>query len=251
MQLKTVKKLNQLNLDFYTTVSDSFDATRQQPWNGWATAIENINTNFAEKQNLSILDIGAGNGRWYQAIREEIPVATKLSYTAIDSNKALLDTIPEKILPEDIHKNIHLDLVEQLLEKKPFSNTKHDVIVLFGVWHHIPSQNLRLQLLNEIKKLAHTETIFIFTAWQFIHNPNLMKRITTPEKINLEPDELEQNDYLLDWQRGKSALRYCHYSSIKEVANLLEKSNWQLNNHYLADGKDDQQNAYFICSPKN
>jgi len=52
----------------------------------------------------------------------------------------------------------------------------------------------------------------------------------------------------LDWQRGLTAYRYCHYTNEGEAKKLIEQTSLVLKKEYTADGKSGNLNNYQILS---
>ena len=72
------------------------------------------------------------------------------------------------------------------------------------------------------------------------------KKQIHPAIAKIDPDELEENDFILDWQRGVTAHRYCHYTDDDEVKKLMEATTLVLEKEYTADGKSGNLNFYQI-----
>lgn len=271
MKKETVKKLNQLNQDFYNTIGKEFDDTRSHIWPGWEKVLEIIQN----KEIEGVLDIGCGNGRFGEFVLKNHSQAKthdpKLIYTGIDSNEFLLKQAEEKLgkiatPTQQSHsradgnpgknqkfslfkKDIIFDSWEKSFEKK------FDLIVIFGVMHHIPGSQNRIDLIKKAKKLLTKNGLIIFTTWQFAENERLQKRVVCPnpetsgetlKKLDLNKDDLEENDYIMDWQRGKTAYRYCHHYSQEEVENICTKSKLKIDQTFLEDGKERSVNRYWV-----
>ena len=62
----------------------------------------------------------------------------------------------------------------------------------------------------------------------------------------IDTDQLEPGDHLLPWGEAGSALRYCHFSSEAETAQLLDALPVEPVTSFCADGREGQQNRYFV-----
>ncbi len=244
MDENTILKLNKINNDFYSTVATDFDDSRQYFWDGWYKLI----TYTKHFNQLKSADIGCGNGRFFEFLIKNIP-KEEFSYLGIDNNEDLL-----KFAKNNFQKNNFvnyqlkkIDIVESLLSKKDFLNEdqklqKNDgfnLIVSFGVMHHIPSYKLRLQLISYLKSKISDNGYIILSLWQFIEFERFRKKV-----VNY--DNLEENDYILDWNRGKKALRYCHLIDEVEQNNLIFDSKLKLVERFRADGKEGNVNTYLV-----
>lgn len=251
MEKKVIKQLNQLNTQFYNTIAEDFDDSRQYFWQGW----EKIPPMLDGFQDIRIADIGCGNGRFGQFIFEKCPQLT-ISYTGVDTNKALLanaaQTLQGKIPALHLQNT---DIVSALQNNEDFlKNQSFQLITSFGVFHHIPSFKLRLQLLRYLLSKLSTDGILVISFWQFMLFERFRKKIiadqTVLDEYNIQLIQLEKNDYILNWLRGSEALRYCHYTDESEQKNLVKQSGASLIKTYLADGKETTVNQYIILTKK-
>ena len=88
MTIGTIKKLNQLNRDFYQQVAIDFDQTRQHLWPGWNKLISHLQQLQTKHKPLKVLDLGCGNGRFGQFLANSFP-GIKINYLGVDNNPQL------------------------------------------------------------------------------------------------------------------------------------------------------------------
>lgn len=240
MKPTTVTLLNQLNQRFYQITATDFDATRQRPWDGWYRCLPYIK-NIAHKP-LRVLDVGCGNGRFATFLADE--GVSDFHYTGIDFDEALLDHAQQRLSEAGIAFRLETrDILQQ-----PFGDdgSHFDLVVMFGVMHHIPAyENRRLMLGQLVNQLADGGLLMV-TAWAFMDHEKLSQRVISwnseavPEAYrNLD---IEPHDYLLDWKRGQHALRYCHHVDVTEQARLL--ADFSVHEIFAADAC----NRYWILS---
>lgn len=243
MNLKTIKKLNKINSDFYKAIADEFSETRHYHWKGWDNLVS-----FLKISSLQVLDMGCGNGRFGQFL-----INKKFSdflYCGVDNSNELLKIAKNNLKNVENARFENIDIVESLLnnsleEKLP--SEKYDLITLFGVLHHIPSFELRKKLIEELSLKLKKNGLLVLTSWQFPMEDRFNKKIIKPEKLNLKPTELYKNDYILDWKKGKTAYRYCHFTDDSEINEIMENiENISLFDEFLADGSNNKLNRYFI-----
>ena len=236
MQLAIINKLLKINQQFYQKIALSFSATRQNLQPGWEQLWTYLN--LAQKPR-TILDVGCGNGRFVDFLKNKL---ADFSYLGIDNNPKLLELARQKYAQQDI------SFQAQALVPRLQLSTSYDLIVCFAVLHHIPSFELRLNLLRQLITYLKPKGFFAISLWRFIEDEKLKNKIMPWSKVNLAPKYLEENDYLLSWGSNSKALRYCHYCSQKEIAKLkaaLAKE-LKLIAEYQADGKTKQLNHYLI-----
>ncbi len=241
MDEQTIQKLNQLNQDFYLKIAAEFSETRQQPWAGWQRIVPLLESHFTLNKEITVLDVGCGNGRFGAFLETETDLS--IEYFGTDSNRKLLDDAEEslsQVLPPD---KLHL-LQADLLKNPPA--TQADLIGLFGVLHHIPGYAQRAKLLVQLAKQLNPGGLLIFTTWQFDQIPNMLSRQKSFAEIGLDSQDVERNDYLLTWDRGTQAVRYCHLIDKDELSRLVADTNLTVSEQFLADGKQQQTNQYVI-----
>lgn len=264
MQPDIIRRLNDINRAFYATIADDFDATRQAPWAGWFPLLPHL-TGVRR-----VLDVGCGNGRFGVFLREHLPTLTE--YHGVDNNETLLDYARGSLQPHPptpspweegesdsgqtkspllgrrdlrVRLQVH-DIIDSPL---PPDLTGYDAIGLFGVIHHIPSNELRQTLIQDLAARLTPNGILMVAAWRFLDDPALRARVVP------WPDDLagavESGDALLDWRRGKNALRYCHHCDDAEIDALINATGLTPESLYFADGSSGKLNVYSVARKPN
>lgn len=178
---------------------------------------------------LRVLDVGCGNGRFGRFLQGHLGDAMR--YHGLDSNPQLLDKA-RQALPA----TAQLDQFDILEDSLP--SATYDLVVLFGVMHHIPSAVNRLTVMQRLSQCVAADGLLAFACWRFYDSPRLRQRIVPwPTDLEAEP-----HDYILDWRRGTNALRYCHYVDDAEHATLVAATGLTEVKTYHAD----QLNRYSI-----
>ncbi len=244
MNQLTIQKLNLLNAEFYNKTAAHFDETRQHPWKGWQKLIPYLDKLL---DPVKVLDIGCGNGRFGEFLLQNI--TQHIDYEGIDSNDMLIQRAQEKLTPFGAQITLkRQDILNTLINQSNYFNSQkqYDLIVLFGVLHHIPSHKLRTKLLQYCAHLLTEDGLLIVSTWQFDRDHQLMKRQIDPERLGISKKDREENDYLLDWQRGEQAVRYCHLVSEQEMTSLFKSTDLKLIDSFEADGKQKNLNRYYL-----
>jgi len=229
MNKETVEKLNKLNKDFYEKVAPFFDRTRNYYWKGWMQIIPLIKQRFPKSEELCVLDIGCGNGRFGSFLKEQLEIS--INYTGIDSNTYLLQKAQEKLPEATFIKSDILKFDYSSLE------SNFNLIAVFGVLHHIPGYENRLQLLKNLKNLLSTTSkgLLVFSTWDFLKSPSLEKRIQSWSTVGLE-NQVE----------SVQAPRYCHSFTSEEIKKLCSESSLKILKTYSSGARGDRYNRYFV-----
>ncbi|MDQ6984752.1 MAG: class I SAM-dependent methyltransferase [Candidatus Dojkabacteria bacterium] len=226
-------------MNLYTTHAKKFSNSRAYPWKGWGRLTE-----YIDNKPLSILDIGCGNGRFLDFL-EEKHIDVK-SYTGIDNSKELLEIAIDNTKNTNASKKfIEIDLNDSEWSRK--LNDEYDLIVCFGVMHHLENNKARENVYNSVNILLHSMGIFINTFWQFAAIEGYVESHKL-EESNIAYNEvsLGENDYLLTFGKDNSTYRFCHFSNEDEIRLIESESNLLLVDSFFSDGKEDRMNLYKI-----
>ncbi len=108
---------------------------------------------------------------------------------------------------------------------------------MMAVLHHIPSFALRRAVLRDLHGLLRAEGICAMSNWQFMRNERLRRKIVPWSTLDIDERELEAGDALLDWKRGGTGYRYCHFFTEAEVSDLAAQSGFAVRAQFYADGE--------------
>jgi SAM-dependent methyltransferase len=236
MNPHTLQALNQLNYQFYQSIGPNFDQTRQEAWRGWQKLGQHLQDHLPPGP-LRLLDVGCGNGRFGAFLARP---GWQLDYTGVDFNPYLLARAEDALKAMGLAPRLQ---EADLLSYEP--QGPYDLIVIFGVLHHIPSFAARQALLARLFAQLRPGGLLALTHWAFYEHEGLRKRIIpwdSPQvPAALQGLDLEPGDYLLDWRGPVRALRYCHYVDEAEQARSLNA--WPLITSFAAD----LTNRYALC----
>ncbi len=234
MNPSTAQKLIELNREFYTRFGAEFSSTRQRLQPGVKRILDSLHGDEA------ILDIGCGNG---ELARELTRRDHHGSYLGVDFSLPLLSaathshSFPVKFMQADLTS-------EEWSFHFPLST--FDTIFAFAVLHHIPSVEMRLDILKTVRDLLKEDGKFILSNWQFLNSKKLTARIQPWDKVNIHADDLDEGDYLLDWRSGGNGLRYAHHFSSGELSALADKIGMRVSASFLSDGESGNLGLYQI-----
>ena len=230
-------RLVELNRGFYTNFSDPFSATRHRIQPGVRRVIESL------QGDENILDLGCGNGEFARELARRKHTG---SYLGVDFSVPLLrnaESLPgvfsARFKQADLTKLSAF--TDQLITTDSYS-----LITAFAVLHHIPSRELRLDILKTVGQLLNPGGLFIHSNWQFLNSEKLKSRIQDWSKADLSAKDVDSNDYLLDWRSGGEGLRYVHHFDESELQELANATGFQIKDVYYSDGETGNLGLYQV-----
>lgn len=239
MNSSIAARLIELNREFYTRFGDSFSATRHRIQPGVRRVLESL------QGDENILDLGCGNG-WFA--RELADRGHLGSYLGVDFSLPLLRDAESQA--EGFSATFkQFDLMnlsaysDQLLESGQLS-----LVTAFAVLHHIPSREIRMNILQTVHELLKLDGLFIHSNWQFLNSERLTSRIQDWSKAGLSTGDVDPNDYLLDWRSGGEGLRYVHHYDEAELQELADATNFQVKDVFYSDGETGNLGLYEMWS---
>jgi SAM-dependent methyltransferase len=224
MNSTVADRLLTINREFYHHFGDQFSATRQRLQPGVRKILETI------QKDDSVLDLGCGNGNF---LREIFGRGHNARLLGMDFSLPLLQNAESNAGVE--YREVDLsklsDLSTPLLIPDSWS-----VITAFAVLHHIPSTEMRLNVLQTVRKLMKENGKFILSNWQFLNSPKLRSRIQSWDRVGICKGDLDEGDYLLDWRSGGEGLRYAHHFTTEELSRLADQAGMHVIDSFLSDG---------------
>jgi SAM-dependent methyltransferase len=245
---RTVRALADINRAFYHDSAAEFGATREASWPGWARLLP-----WTEKRGLAakpdVLDVGCGNGRFAAFLDDE---AIACDYLGVDASAPLIEAARRRRLTRVRARYAIQDFIAGSLEGV-LASRAFDLIVLFGVLHHVPGGARRRALLAGLAQRLRAGGLLALTAWQFAAFRRFRERLRPWEEFNrdaaepIDLSQLEAGDHLLVWgDEDRAGLRYCHFAADAEIRRLLDPLPLTCVDTYSADGRGGELNRYFI-----
>lgn len=235
MDSRTTKRLIELNRDFYEQFAGSFSATRQRLQHGVRKILDSVG------EDDSVLDLGCGNGLFLRELHKR---GHRASLLGADFSLPLLREAEST--PEVGFKAV--DLAQLSLSSDQLSvDGGWDVITMFATLHHIPANEIRLDILRTVKTLLKPDGRFILSNWQFLNSEKLKSRIQPWSRVGLSDEDVDSGDYLLDWRGGGGGgLRYAHQFSAEELLGLANQVQMKVEAGFYSDGENGRLGLYQI-----
>ncbi|KKP37629.1 MAG: hypothetical protein UR27_C0004G0042 [Candidatus Peregrinibacteria bacterium GW2011_GWA2_33_10] len=203
MLKRTADKILGIVNQNYEEIGQEFSETRKHIWPEFK---------FFEKyfkKGAKVLDVGCGNGRLVEFLKNY-----SIDYTGLDQSKKLI---------EEAKKNFsNKNFVQGNILKLPFRDSSFDIIFCIAVLHHIPSVEYRKKAISEIKRVLKNKGIAIISTWN-MYQPKFDK-IRKKAALNsiLTFGNKSKKDLFFYWGKEKKSLRYYYAFHAAEFSDLIE-----------------------------
>ncbi len=211
----------------YNAIAKSFSSTRRFVWQGLEPLY-----NYALPRE-KVLDLGCGNGRLLQIFKE-----IDIDYTGVDSSEKLIE-IAKKLYP-----NAKFQVADAL--HPPFPTNHFDKIYSVAVLHHIPSNQLRLEFLDGVKRVLKPDGLLILTVWDLWRWQRLGPIFKFTLLKALGRSKLDFKDIFVPWRNTRQ--RYIHCFTQGELERLIEKAGFRIKEiGVLTIPQSKEKNIYIVA----
>lgn len=215
MRKKLVKKTLEKVKQSYSLIAGQFDQTRRLPWKEFSLFLPYL------KKGMRVLDLGCGNGRFYEYIQKR-----EIDYTGIDHSEEFIQIARSRYPLGHFEVGDMTD--PALLEHAE----GYDVLFCIAAFHHLPSRKLREKILHQFHRLLKKEGVLIMTVWQLRQKKYRVAWIRSLLSFMFHFGlKYDWNDLWIRW--GDSAKkRYYHAFSPHEIQQLFKGTEWRLEEFY-------------------
>lgn len=192
----------------YNKVATPFSISRARDWNEFEIITSHI------RPADTVLDAGCAHGRLVPALLTH--GIQKENYTGIDISEKLIQTA------KDAFRDLRFDVGDVCY--LPYSENSFDVVVSSAVLHHIPSQELRIQMIKELVRVTKPGGTTMLLVWNAYYFKHLWRPIFVSYlKSFFSFGKYEPGDMYLPFF-GKDTKRYVHAFTKKSLHFLFKQS---------------------------
>ncbi len=233
MEPEIVERLICVNKEFYRQFAEPFSETRGSPQPGFFLLLE-----YLPDRCKDILDIGCGDARFIKFLKNNGVVGR---YTGVDFSSHMLNLA--RTSADGVYYEVDLSKPD-CLDRLGF----FDLISCLATLQHIPGYQNRTRLLREISQHIRIGGRIFLSNWQFLDSPRQKKKITDWSEIGIKETDLEDNDYLVTWNRGGFGRRYVAYIDMDETRAMAENAGLRIIDAFRNDGQEGNLNLYTVLT---
>jgi SAM-dependent methyltransferase len=265
MKKEIQEKLLKLVRDGYDEIAEDFSVTREKKL--WP---EIVKLASQVKDGDAVLDVGCGNGRLFDALKDK-----EIYYLGIDGSAKLIEiaknnyqlpiTNPPACLPDRLAgragfqtiPNSQYPIPNKILNPKfqilniidlnKLDEKNFNYIFSIAVLHHLPGEDLRIDALRQMKNKLAEDGKIIISVWNLWSQIKYLKLIIkfAWQKI-IGRNKMDFGDIIFDWKNSKGekiSQRYYHAFTKRELKRLSKKTGLKVKKLYK-----DKFNFYLVLT---
>lgn len=205
MNKEYAQKILKKNIKTYEQIADHFDQTRQ-----WIPPEHEKLKGYIQPGD-KILDLGCGNGRFYETVNK----VKNTAYTGVDASQKLIKIARKNYPQAKFQKENGLNL--------PFAEKSFNKVFTIATFHHVPGQKLRHKFLKEARRVLKEDGLLLVTVWNLWQKKYLPLVFNFTIKKVLGKTKLDFKDILKPWGEGEQK-RYYHAFTRGELRKNLKKN---------------------------
>ena len=189
--------------EVYEEIAPHFSNTRSYKWSWVIDFLDSLKTDSI------VYDLGCGNGRNMDH--------GSLKFIGIDNCESFVS----------ICKSKNFSVINSNITKIPLDNNSADAIICIAVFHHLSSQENRIQSLLEMKRLVKPGGKILISTWS-INQPQKTRRTFNNYGNNI----VLWNSY------GKVYERYYYIFKLDEIKELIKRVGLIIINYEYSCGNE-------------
>ena len=194
----------------YSKIASHFSDTRFNQW-PWITEYLEMITQ-SESQYPLVLDVGCGNGRNMDQLRNDYVYG-------IDNCQEFVDICKKR------GKNVYLGDMTDI----HFPNHVFDHLLSIASFHHLSTEERRLEALREMHRVTKEGGTMLLSVWSIDQPAN------TKQAKNIQA----YSDTLVSWDKfGEKYERYYYIFEVEELKRLFKETGWSVKSHSWEYGNE-------------
>lgn len=201
-------------MSVYSEIADEFDVSRKKQWHEFEYFLKII------KEKSKVLDLGCGNGRLYEVLRQK-----KVEYLGIDLTEELIEKARKHFPDASFEVG---DMTDLKLKDRQF-----DSVFSIAAFHHVPGEKLRHQSVKEMHRVLKKDGLLVLTVWNLFQwkyaLPIIKALLSFVFHLGMK---YSWNDLWIPWkQHGRK--RYYHAFLPGELKSYFKKTKWKIEDFYF------------------
>jgi SAM-dependent methyltransferase len=237
------EKLLALNQGFYSQFATAFAESRPASDPALARILPHI------PERARVLDLGCGNGRLACLLEHERPGCTYVGVDSVPELLAVARSRAQGLSRTDASFRL-LDLAEPgWAARLPVG--EFDCVLALALLHHVPGRERRASLLGEARTLLGCRAAVVISVWQFLDSARMRRKIRPWPEAGIASEQVDEGDYLLDWKKGGSGLRYCHLVDEEELNRLAAEAGLGVEEVFRAGGREGNLSLFGVLRARD
>ncbi len=225
MDKKTQKELLDLSRKNYNKIAPEYSQSRKRNLDHCWQELLNIIKDVTKGE--SILDIGCGSGKLLKDLGNK-----EVKYLGVDNSPAMLKEARAN------YPQYHFVLGD-VLELSKISEINFDYVFCIATLHHLPSRELRIKALKQMKNKIKNNGKIIVTVWNLWSRKKTRKLIWKFFILRLiKKNKMDFGDILFDWKSKEGdaiSKRYYHAFTKKELKKISKKAGLKIEKIFKDD----------------
>lgn len=215
MNKQTQKELLDIVKQNYEEIAEQFDATRKK--HIWPE-LENLCTGI--KSGAKVLDVGCGNGRLLEVLKEK-----NIDYLGVDTSSQLIELAQKKYADKKF-------VVGDILELSKLPEINFDYVFCIAVLLHIPSRQLQIDAVKQLRNKVNENGRVIISVWNMWTQEKFRRLILKFFLLKLiKKNKMDFGDVLFDWKNSAGQVvskRYYHAFCKCELKKICKKAGFKV-----------------------
>ena len=232
MKQEIIKNLQNIVERNYDEIAKQYSETRKKKlWSGLEDLLS------AVKEGDKVLDVGCGSGKLLMNLKNK-----RVEYLGVDTCTKLLTHAEEDYPDYEFRKG-------DILRLGQLPELNFDYVFAIAVFQHIPSEELRIDALKQLKNKVGEQGRIVISNWN-MWSPKWTRPIFKKLFFKfvllklIGKNKMDLGDVIFDWKNSQGeivAQRYYHMFTLRELKRISKKAGLNVEKLYK-----DEFNNYLV-----